>query len=122
MNPHCTPNASRSTLATGARQFVVHDPLEIIRCSAGSYWPSFTPRTMVRSSSFAGAEIRTRFAPAARGFSASARLVPRGRLPSPPRLQKIIDEDHLHQGQVIAVPGGLTLGEAAELFGSKILD
>src|SRR5215831_20526424 len=50
---------SCTTLATGARQFVVQEALETMLCFAGSYLPSFTPRTMVMSSFFAGAEIIT---------------------------------------------------------------
>src|SRR5215472_6892160 len=50
---------SLTTLATGARQFVVHDALEIMWCFAASYLPSFTPRTIVMSSFLAGAEMMT---------------------------------------------------------------
>ncbi len=49
------------TLATGARQFVVHDALEMMLCFAGSYLSSFTPITMVMSSPVAGAEMMTFF-------------------------------------------------------------
>src|SRR5689334_2995603 len=49
------------TLATGARQFVVHEALEMMLCFPGSYLPSFTPSTMVMSSFFAGAEMMTFF-------------------------------------------------------------
>src|SRR5450432_188901 len=50
---------SFSTLATGARQFVVQDAFEIMWCFAASYLPSFTPRTVVMSSPVAGAEMMT---------------------------------------------------------------
>ena len=36
MNPRSTPNASCSTLAMGATQFVVHDALEITSCLSRS--------------------------------------------------------------------------------------
>ena len=52
---------SCSTFATGARQFVVQDALEMMLCLAGSYMLSFTPSTMVMSSFFAGAEMMTFF-------------------------------------------------------------
>ena len=57
------PNASCSTLAIGARQFVVHDALEMMWCVAGSYLSSLTPMTTVMSSPLAGAEMMTFFAP-----------------------------------------------------------
>src|SRR5262249_14008242 len=50
---------SCTTFATGARQLVVQEALETTWCVAGSYLPSFTPRTMVMSSFFAGAEMMT---------------------------------------------------------------
>src|SRR6266511_5046163 len=52
-------NFSCSTLATGARQFVVHDALEITVFYAGSNIFSFTPMQIVRSASFDGAEMIT---------------------------------------------------------------
>lgn len=56
------------TFTTGTRQFVVQDATEIILCSFFSCeW--FTPGTIVRSgflSPFAGAVIKTYFAPALR--------------------------------------------------------
>ena len=52
------------TLAIGARQFVVHDALEMMVWFAASYLSSLTPRTIVKSSSLAGAEMMTFFAPA----------------------------------------------------------
>jgi hypothetical protein len=36
MNPRSTPNASYSSLAMGATQFVVHDAFEITSCRSGS--------------------------------------------------------------------------------------
>ena len=55
MNACSMPNASSSTFAIGATQFVVHDAFEITLCCAGSYVSSFTPSTTVTSSSLAGA-------------------------------------------------------------------
>src|SRR3954470_12265215 len=69
------PTASLATFANGARQFVVHDAFEMASCLLLSYWSSFTPRTIVRSGSVAGAEMTTFFAPASRCFAASSRLV-----------------------------------------------
>src|SRR5882762_1099095 len=59
MKPIWMPNASSSTFAIGATQLVVHEALEITWWVAGSYAWSFTPRTIVRSSSLAGALITT---------------------------------------------------------------
>src|SRR5262245_11219468 len=71
--PFTIPKVSTSTLATGARQFVVHDAFETTWWLLGSYLSSFTPITIVRSSPFAGAEMITFFAPAARwAFALSA--------------------------------------------------
>src|SRR5579875_1136796 len=53
------PNVSCSTFATGARQLVVQDALEMTWCREGSYIDSLTPSTMVRSSPLAGAEMMT---------------------------------------------------------------
>jgi hypothetical protein len=36
MKPRSIPNASWSTFAIGATQFVVHDAFETIRCRSGS--------------------------------------------------------------------------------------
>ena len=57
------PKVFSKTIATGAKQFVVQDPLDIILCS---FFKSLllTPCTTVKSTSFAGAEIITFFAPA----------------------------------------------------------
>ena len=73
--PRFTPKASWRTFTTGARQLVVHEAFETMWCSAGLYVPSLTPRTTVRSGSFAGAEITTFFAPASRCFAAPGRSV-----------------------------------------------
>src|SRR4051812_7207184 len=75
MRPCLMPTASWATFANGARQFVVHDALEMTSCLSLSYWSSLTPSTIVRSGSVAGAEITTFFAPASRCFAASSRLV-----------------------------------------------
>src|SRR6188474_2492269 len=64
--PLTMPNESFSTFATGARQFVVHEAFETTWCFLGSYLSSFTPITSVMSSFFAGAEMMTFLAPAAR--------------------------------------------------------
>ena len=53
------PKVSLSTLTTGARQLVVQLALEMTLCLAASYLSSLTPRTMVRSSLVAGAEMMT---------------------------------------------------------------
>ena len=57
------PSRSWTTFAAGARQFVVQLALLMMWCFAGSYWSSFTPRTIVMSSCFAGALMITFFAP-----------------------------------------------------------
>src|SRR5271169_801568 len=64
--PLTMPKLSSSTLASGATQFVVHDALDRTSCVAGSYASSLTPITIVMSSSLAGAEMMTFFAPASR--------------------------------------------------------
>src|SRR4051794_39940256 len=69
------PTASCATFANGARQFVVHDALEMTSCLSLSYWSSLTPSTIVRSGSVAGAEITTFFAPASRCLAAASRFV-----------------------------------------------
>ena len=66
------PNVSWSTFATGARQFVVHDAFEMMWCSAGLYISRLMPMHSVTSGFFAGAEIRTFFAPPARCLPALA--------------------------------------------------
>src|SRR5581483_11168225 len=69
------PNVWCSTFASGARQLVVHDALEMIWCFAGSYCSSLTPRTTLKSGPLAGAVITTFFAPAAMCLAAASRLV-----------------------------------------------
>src|SRR6202162_4355445 len=66
IRPLTIPKLSSSTLAIGATQFVVHEALDTMWCVAGSYASSFTPITTVMSSSLAGAEMMTFFAPASR--------------------------------------------------------
>ena len=58
------PKFSMRTFATGARQLVVQEALEMMLCFSASYSPSFTPMTMVASSPFAGHVMTTFFAPA----------------------------------------------------------
>src|SRR6266853_152726 len=77
MRPETTPMRSSTAFTSGARQFVVHEPFEITVSEAFSVL-SFTPTTMVRSTSFSpGAEITTFFAPAARCDEAFSLLVKR---------------------------------------------
>src|SRR6201995_1343497 len=59
ISPLMMPNSSSSTFANGARQLVVQDALEMTLWALGSYLFSFTPRTTVRSSLVAGAEMMT---------------------------------------------------------------
>src|SRR5262245_29584658 len=68
MSPRLIPHESLSTLATGARQFVVHEALLMI-CSP-AYFVWLTPNTNIGVSSFDGADRITFFAPAARCFFA----------------------------------------------------
>ena len=75
--PGRNPNVSRMTFTIGTTQFVVHDALEMMVCFAASYFPSLTPMTIVMSSSFAGAEMTTRFAPAVICLRASPAFVNR---------------------------------------------
>src|SRR5919199_1709429 len=76
IRPRSMPIASCSTLATGARQLVVHDALEMTWWLSGSYASSkLTPRATVTSGSVAGAEMITLWAPASRCLAASSRLV-----------------------------------------------
>ena len=63
MRPDLMPKVSWMTLTTGARQLVVQLAFETILWLFSSL-PLLTPRTTVMSSSLAGAEIRTRLAPA----------------------------------------------------------
>ena len=62
------PNSSSKTLATGAKQLVVHDALDIISSVFGSYSLSFTPTTIILTSALPGAVNNTFFAPALRCF------------------------------------------------------
>src|SRR3954453_8263540 len=64
MRPRSIPKASLSTLASGARQFVVQDALLMIVCEPSYRW-SLTPMTIVTSSPVAGAEMITFLAPPA---------------------------------------------------------
>ena len=56
------PKVFSNTIATGAKQFVVQEPLDIMLCS---FFNSLllTPWTIVKSTSFPGAEIITFLAP-----------------------------------------------------------
>ncbi len=76
MKPVRIPNVWDRTFAVTDRQFVVHEPLLMIRCFAGSYTVWLTPMLTVRSSPVAGALITTRLAPPARcpaAFAASVK-------------------------------------------------
>ena len=64
IRPRLMPQLSWTTLAAGARQFVVQLALLMMWCLAESYLSSLTPRTMVMSSFLAGALMRTFLAPA----------------------------------------------------------
>ena len=77
MNPDSIPQASFSTLASGATQLVVQEALEMIRCFSLSYASSLTPSTIVTSGSVAGAEMTTFSAPASRCSWACSRFVKR---------------------------------------------
>src|SRR6266545_1907658 len=63
IRPRWMPNSSWMTFAIGARQFVVHEALEMMWWRCGSYMSSLTPMTSVTSSFFAGAEMITLRAP-----------------------------------------------------------
>ena len=63
IRPRSMPNSSLTTLATGARQFVVQLALLMIVCLSGSYMSSLTPSTIVTSSPLAGALMITFLAP-----------------------------------------------------------
>ena len=64
IRPDLIPKLSSSTLAIGAKQFVVHDALETI-LSSGFKSLSFTPKTIVASiSSLGGTVSNTFLAPA----------------------------------------------------------
>src|SRR6266404_5705664 len=66
---------SFTTFATGARQLVVQDALEMMLSLAGLYLSSFTPRTIVMSSPLAGAEMITFLTGPRKCFFASSALV-----------------------------------------------
>src|SRR3954462_8206107 len=57
IRPRLMPQVSLRTLATGARQLVVHDAFEIIVCPL--YVLSFTPKTNIGVSSLDGADMMT---------------------------------------------------------------
>src|SRR5215204_1009662 len=69
------PNFSWITLATGARQLVVHEAFEMTLCFAASYISSLTPSTIVTSSPLAGAEMITFLTDPRRCFDASSAFV-----------------------------------------------
>ena len=75
MRPRRMPKVSCSTLAMGARQFVVHEAFETMSCFRGSYASWLTPQQIVKSASLDGAEMMTFFAPASRCLAALARSV-----------------------------------------------
>src|SRR5512133_614531 len=70
IRPRLMPHLSLSTLATGARQLVVHDALEMIASPLYFWW--LTPKTNIGVSSLLGADRMTFLAPAVRCFSAVA--------------------------------------------------
>src|SRR5260370_33863066 len=70
MAPRWILKLSCTTLAAGARQLVVQESLEMTLWLDGSYLPSLTPRTIVMSSFFAGAEMMTFFTGPRRCFLA----------------------------------------------------
>lgn len=75
IRPFSMPKLSLRILATGARQLVVQEPLEMMWCFFGSYFWSFTPSTTVKSASLPGAEMMTFLAPAVRCLAAPSRAV-----------------------------------------------
>src|SRR5438477_644661 len=68
--PRVIPKVSSRTFTVVARQLVVHDALETMRCLAGSYVFSLTPSTIVASGFLAGALMMTFLAPAWMCFDA----------------------------------------------------
>src|SRR5690606_11911384 len=66
IRPRLIPHLSWMTLASGARQLVVHEALDTIAWPAYSWW--FTPNTNIGVSSLDGADWITFFAPASRCF------------------------------------------------------
>src|SRR3954463_5647090 len=77
MKPCLNPKLSITTFTIGTRQLVVQEAFEMIACFAGSYLSLFTPMQIVMSSPFAGAEITTFLAPAARCLDALSLSVKR---------------------------------------------
>src|SRR5438045_9397486 len=77
MKPCLKPKLSMTTFTIGTRQLVVHDAFEMMVCLAGSYLSLFTPMQIVMSSPFAGAEITTFLAPAAKCLEAFSLSVKR---------------------------------------------
>ena len=74
MKPSWMPKASSRIFAIGARQFVVQEAFETMRCSLRSA-SSFTPTTTIASiSSFGGTVRTTLFAPASRCFCSFSRV------------------------------------------------
>src|SRR3972149_2822259 len=77
MRPFMMPKESCRAFAAGARQLVVQEAFEIIECFLGSYLSLFTPMHIVMSSSLAGADMMTFFAPAVRWAAALSLFVNR---------------------------------------------
>src|SRR5665213_3545 len=77
MRPASTPKASSRTFTMGTKQLVVHDAFEMTKSFVASKVSSLTPMTKVASASPEGAEMMTRFAPAARCALAASRVVKR---------------------------------------------
>ena len=69
IDPLLTLKLSFNTFKIVAKQFVVHEAFDTIKSSSFKV-SSLTPKTMVLSTFFPGAEIRTFFAPAFKCFSA----------------------------------------------------
>src|SRR4030043_1076022 len=63
MRPSIMPKLSWRTLVTGARQLVVQEAFDT-NCMSALYLSLLTPITNIGVSSFEGADITTRFAPA----------------------------------------------------------
>src|SRR3989338_3578967 len=73
MRPRAMPFHASRTLITGAIELVVQEAAETMGRHSFSK-SSFTPRTIIVTSSFGGAVIRTAFAPALRCISHLSRL------------------------------------------------
>ena len=81
-------------MANGARQFVVHEALEMIKSSfVNVSW--LTPKTTVLSTPLPGAEIKTLFAPASKCAPAASLVVNR------PVHSKTISMPNLGQGKFL---------------------